>query len=1119
MAEMFFRNVEKIQFSDAVVNLDTTQSYPESSFIRGKKGYWANETIVGTSGDDVIDGTGGNDDIDGGAGIDTVLIFAPKEKFKITSLPGMTRMVDDGSEGLKYDMAEMFFRNVEKVQFSDGLLDLNTGNFTQSNTTTPINLNILPTGTLEIIGTAQQNQTLSVRSTVADADGLGAFINYQWLSNGEVISGATKLTYTLMTEDVGKNISVKVSYTDLKSHAESVTSGTTALVTGTQNTVTPTVTLSSNAANVNEGSSVTYTATLSSAATTAVSIPYSLRNTSTSTSVALDDFIGLTVPTGTIYIPVGATTGTLTFNVANDLKTEGTESFFVTLDSATGATLGSTTAVLATINDTSLSPTLTPVHTVTISSTDSNATYLGETGETGVTRISLAGLGLSTIRSIRIEDDNFISGGDGIASGYDLDFVKFSTQQTSSASASTTLADNSINFSSTTFKAGYLQPVSSWSSYYGTVLYGSNTDGTANVGLDNFGVKDGANNSGVGSLSLGEAGAVSFNLTQALTPSSDLYLYVGDVGGGNDNFRVVFSDQLANAADSAITLKGDSSDNSIRLGESINANLGKGNDTIYGYGGADDLYTAGADDLLLGGTDNDTLDGGAGNDTMQGEAGNDIYYFGAGSGNDVIIDVEGNDTLILKKLASTDVTFERVADHPNDVKLIINTTKESVYLTDQLNPIGSLGIERFTFTDKSLTEKNVSDALSSGVTPDVNHAPTEIATSSTSHAKIYFKENDSIVVANSGVNVYGSKGNNETVTVVAGSQGVILDGNVDEVTFVSATGANANNSISVTGAASNNYTFKQAGNALQIYDSSGQALLVSVPVQDDSNNTLLNFSDGVFSAKLVPTSTGLTIRVNDVQVSSSSPMSVTSNATSTNQLTNVQANSSSNVYLTADDPITVSNDGLSVFGSKGNETVTLTQSAKNIVLDQNIEHLVFQQNESDYKFAQSGNSVAIYDSSATSVIATIPVQDNGTLFTFNDNAAIVTLSPTATGLNMLLGDFMLKSTPTSPSSGTRIDIRNSGVDDAGNGNKQFFVYAGNYSHEIKNFQSGDIINFPSGQIPSLINSNLMDGKISLQYASNGQTAIIDLTGLANDASLGSISGFNNAFGSASIGSF
>jgi Ca2+-binding RTX toxin-like protein len=364
---------------------------------------------------------------------------------------------------------------------------------------------------------------------------------------------------------------------------------------------------------------------------------------------------------------------------------------------------------------------------VIINSSDNKASYLGETGDTGVTRISLAGLGLSTIRSIRIEDDNVISGGNGIASGYDLDFIKFSFQQTSSASVSSTFADNSINFNSVTFKAGYLQPASYGSKYSGTVLYGSNTNGTANVGLDNFGVKDGANNSGAGSLSIGEGGAISFNLWQALTPSSDLYLYVGDVGGGNDNFRVVFSDQWDDIANSSITLKGDSGSNSIRLGEGDNANLGKGNDTLYGYGGNDDLYTAGADDLLLGGSDNDKLDGGAGNDTMQGESGNDIYYFGVGSGNDVIIDVEGNDTLILKKLASTDVTFEKVANHPNDVKLIINATKESVYLTDQLNSSGSLGIETFTFTDKSLTEKNVSDSLPSTLTNE-NNLPTGTVT-------------------------------------------------------------------------------------------------------------------------------------------------------------------------------------------------------------------------------------------------------------------------------------------------------------------------------------------------------------------------------------------------------
>jgi hypothetical protein len=259
-------------------------------------------------------------------------------------------------------------------------------------TITPVATNHAPTGTLEITGTAQQNQTLSVKSTVADADGLGAF-NYQWLSNGNPIYGATYSTYTLTANEVGKNISVKVNYKDKANHAESVTSGATAAVT-TQTTVTPTVTLSSNTANVNEGISVTYTATLSSAATTMVSVPYSVRSANVA-SATLDDFIGL-VPTGTIYIPTGSTKGLLTFNVANDSKTEGTESFSVTLDSATGATLGSTTAVSTTINDTSLTPSVNPTvnHEPTGSVTISGTAQVGKTLTASNTLADADGMGV-----------------------------------------------------------------------------------------------------------------------------------------------------------------------------------------------------------------------------------------------------------------------------------------------------------------------------------------------------------------------------------------------------------------------------------------------------------------------------------------------------------------------------------------------------------------------------------------------------------------------------------------------------------------------------------------------------------------------------------------------------
>jgi hypothetical protein len=103
--------------------------------------------------------------------------------------------------------------------------------------------NHAPTGNVIITGVAALGQTLTASNSLADVDGLGA-ISYQWLSGGNVISGATKSTYVLTASDVGKALSVKASYTDLKGTAESVTSSITALVIGSsQSSITPTASI------------------------------------------------------------------------------------------------------------------------------------------------------------------------------------------------------------------------------------------------------------------------------------------------------------------------------------------------------------------------------------------------------------------------------------------------------------------------------------------------------------------------------------------------------------------------------------------------------------------------------------------------------------------------------------------------------------------------------------------------------------------------------------------------------------------------------------------------------------------------------------------------------------
>jgi hypothetical protein len=101
---------------------------------------------------------------------------------------------------------------------------------TPSTTDTP-SINHAPTGSVAISGTPIQAQTLTIKNTLADADGLGDF-SYQWLSNGAEIFGATNASYVLSATDIGKKISVQVSYLDSEGTNELIASDVTTPVSG-----------------------------------------------------------------------------------------------------------------------------------------------------------------------------------------------------------------------------------------------------------------------------------------------------------------------------------------------------------------------------------------------------------------------------------------------------------------------------------------------------------------------------------------------------------------------------------------------------------------------------------------------------------------------------------------------------------------------------------------------------------------------------------------------------------------------------------------------------------------------------------------------------------------------
>ena len=152
------------------------------------------------------------------------------------------------------------------------------------------------------------------------------------------------------------------------------------------------------------------------------------------------------------------------------------------------------------------------------------------------------------------------------------------------------------------------------------------------------------------------------------------------------------------------------------------------------------------------------------------------------------------------------------------------------------------GYRLATFTDNTIDKKTSLTADSYTIT-NVTASHTITATFSlipatpvtTTKAKIYLGLDDSFTVSNTGTTVYGGSGI-DMVTISEGVSWVTLDQNVER--------------INLSGASSK-YAFKQTGNKINVYDSTGATLLANLPVQGDTDGTVLGFSDGIASAKLV----------------------------------------------------------------------------------------------------------------------------------------------------------------------------------------------------------------------------------------------------------------------------
>ena len=124
----------------------------------------------------------------------------------------------------------------------------------------------------------------------------------------------------------------------------------------------------------------------------------------------------------------------------------------------------------------------------------------------------------------------------------------------------------------------------------------------------------------------------------------------------------------------------------------------------------------------------------------------------------------------------------------------------------------------------------------------------------------------------------------------------------------------------------------------------------------------------------------------------------------------------------------------------------------------------------------------------------------------------------ATSFKTLFGSDSITSNGApvnTPANGSTLSVSSADTVSASAGDVTFNFAAGTYNYTIAGFSRGDVLNFPDGQQPTVINNSFTDNKLELQWAFNGNLVDVMLTGLSTDTVKG-LTSFNDVFGTGSI---
>ncbi|MFA6138060.1 MAG: hypothetical protein WC667_08240 [Sulfurimonas sp.] len=109
-------------------------------------------------------------------------------------------------------------------------------------------------------------------------------------------------------------------------------------------------------------------------------------------------------------------------------------------------------------------------------------------------------------------------------------------------------------------------------------------------------------------------------------------------------------------------------------------------------------------------------------------------------------------------------------------------------------------------------------------------------------------------------------------------------------------------------------------------------------------------------------------------------------------------------------------------------------------------------------------------------------------------------------------------TPAATTATVAVTAANASAYNASSLGVTFNFTAGTYTYAVANFNDGDILNFPAGNNPTIINTNFADGNLTLQWANDGSVIIVNLSNIptADDGSILGTTSFKTAFGVSSI---